>query len=45
MHQSVFNGKFDLKKILKYVHEKTPDANLVLEYSAVTSKNELLEDL
>lgn len=44
-HQSIFNGKFDFKEIMKYVYEKTPDANFVLEYSAVTSKNELLEDL
>ncbi|MFR3819117.1 MAG: sugar phosphate isomerase/epimerase family protein [Fusobacterium varium] len=45
IHQSIFNGKFDFKEIIKHVYEKTPDANLVLEYSAVTPKNELLEDL
>ena len=45
IHQSIFNGKFDFKEIMKYVYEKTPNVNLVLEYSAVTSKNELLEDL
>lgn len=44
-HQSIFNGKFDFKEIMKNIYEKTPDANLVLEYSAVTPKNELLEDL
>lgn len=45
IHQSIFNGKFDFKEIIKNIYEKTPDANLVLEYSAVTPKNELLEDL
>ncbi|MDU1912380.1 sugar phosphate isomerase/epimerase [Fusobacterium sp.] len=44
-HQSVFNGKFDFKEIIKNIYEKTPAANLVLEYSSVTPKNELLEDL
>ena len=45
IHQSIFNGKFDFKEIIKHVYEKTPEANFVLEYSAVTPKKELLEDL
>lgn len=45
LHESIFNSKFDGEKILKIIKSETPDAKLVLEYSPITDKNILLEDL
>ena len=44
-HLSISQGKYDFSSILKIIKEKTPKANLVLEYSAVTLKEKLIEDL
>ena len=45
LHQSIFNEVFDGGKILKTIFEYTPKAKLVLEYSPITDKNILLNDL
>lgn len=44
-HLPISQGKYDFSSILKIIKEKTPKANLVLEYSAVTLKEKLIEDL
>lgn len=45
LHKSIYDGKADYEKIILLVKENTPEANVVLEYSAVTSKKEILETL
>ncbi len=44
-HQSIFDGVFDYAPVIKSIQKHTPDANIALEYSAITDKNVLLEDL
>lgn len=45
LHQSIFNETFDGEKILKTILSETPNAKLVFEYSPITDKKILLEDL
>ena len=44
-HLPISQGKYDISSILEIIKDKTPKANLVLEYSAVTPKEKLTEDL
>ena len=45
LHTSLFNGIFKGEEILKIIEMRTPDSTLVLEYSAKTKKEELINDL
>lgn len=45
LHNSIYNGVAEYNEILSLIKENTPNANIVLEYSAVTPKKEVLETL
>lgn len=45
LHQSIFHGAFDGDKILKKIFLETPNSKLILEYSPITDKKILLDDL
>lgn len=45
LHNSIYNGELDYEKIIFLIKENTSEANIVLEYSAVTPKKEILETL
>ncbi len=45
LHYSFFNGYFNGEEIAKLIKKITPTATLVLEYSPLTPKEELLNDL
>lgn len=45
LHMPISEGKYDFSIILEIIKEKTPNANIVLEYSSITPKEKLKEDL
>ena len=45
LHESIFNGVFNGEELLKTIFSETPDAKLVFEYSPITDKKILLNDL
>lgn len=44
-HETIFKNQLNGEQILKYIFKETPRAKLVLEYSPITEKRILLEDL
>lgn len=45
LHNSIYDGVANYSDILSLIVENTPNANIVLEYSAITPKEKLLETL
>ncbi|MDX8335596.1 MULTISPECIES: TIM barrel protein [Cetobacterium] len=45
LHESIFNDTFNGEEILKTILSETPNAKLVFEYSPITDKQTLLDDL
>lgn len=45
LHQSIFGGAFNGEEILKKIFLETPNTKLIFEYSPITNKKILLEDL